>query len=212
MIRFLYGGGLAGHERLVRSMHRDRAKQFAERLRWPVKVNLAGEEHDEYDALSPLYVIWQRPDGMHGGSMRFLPTLGRTMTAEHFAHLTDGVTIESPFIWECTRFCLAEGAEPRVAAALMLAGAELMAQSGVEHFLGVFDAPMERIYRQIGSSPTVLGSAGRGRGKTSVGLWAYSKEARAKLEARAHISPQLMRLWYRRSLGGACGAPFEKAA
>jgi hypothetical protein len=28
-------------------------------------------------------VIWQRPDGLHGGSMRFLPTTGRCMTHEH---------------------------------------------------------------------------------------------------------------------------------
>ena len=33
--------------------------------------------------LNPLYVIWEIPDGSHGGSMRFLPTSGRTMVHEH---------------------------------------------------------------------------------------------------------------------------------
>ena len=74
MIRFLYGDSLADHSRLAQSMFRDRAKQFSERLGWEVSVDDAGEERDQYDALNPLYVIWQRPDGLHGGSMRFLPT------------------------------------------------------------------------------------------------------------------------------------------
>lgn len=206
MIRYLCAIDLHRHDRLARSMFRDRARQFSERLKWPVDVDPYGEERDEYDALNPLYVIWERPDGHHGGSMRFLPTVGRTMTGEHFLHLTDGVHVQSPLIWECTRFCLSEKAEPRVAAALMLAGSELMRGHGVEHFLGVFDAPMERVYRAIGASPDVLGSAGKGRAKTSVGLWAYTPDARAKLIARSGLSEELMRLWYVRSFGRADGA------
>lgn len=201
MIRFLYADQLEVYPKLARTMFEDRAKQFRDRLRWPVKVDAHGQERDQYDALNPLYVIWERPDGSHGGSMRFLPTTGRTMVHEHFLHLTDGVKIESPLIWECTRFCLAEGASPRVAAALMMAGSELMRGHGVEHFLGVFDAPMTRVYRQIGSSPTILGSAGKGRAMTSVGLWAYSEEAKAKLVRKAGISEALMRLWYERAFG-----------
>ena len=80
MISFLYGDSLAEHSRLAQSMFRDRAKQFSERLGWEVSVDDAGEERDQYDALNPLYVIWQRPDGLHGGSMRFQPTTGRCMT------------------------------------------------------------------------------------------------------------------------------------
>lgn len=201
MIRFLYADQLAAHEKLAHAMFVDRARQFKDRLGWDVTVDSSGEERDQYDMLNPLYVIWEEPDGSHAGSMRFLPTTGRTMTNEHFLHLTDGVPVQSPLIWECTRFCLTTGAQPRIAAALMLAGAELMRGHGVEHFLGVFDAPMERVYRHIGASPEVLGSAGTGRQKTSVGLWAYTPEARAKLLARAGISRDAMRHWYERAFG-----------
>ena len=201
MIRFLYADQLTAHEKLAHAMFVDRAKQFKERLGWDVTVDSTGEERDQYDALNPLYVIWEDPDGSHGGSMRFLPTTGRTMTNEHFLHLTDGVQIQSPLIWECTRFCLTTGARPQIAAALMLAGSELMRGHGVEHFLGVFDAAMERVYRHIGASPEVLGSAGKGREKTSVGLWAYTPEAKAKLLAKAEIPQEAMRHWYELAFG-----------
>ena len=74
MLRFLHADALASEPRLARSMFRDRAEQFRTRLGWPVTVDAAGEERDAYDALHPLYVLWQREDGTHGGSARFLPT------------------------------------------------------------------------------------------------------------------------------------------
>ena len=125
---------------------------------YPIRLT----KYDQYDALNPLYVIWQGEDGRHGGSMRFLPTVGRTMVNEHFLHLTNGVRIESPLIWECTRYCLAPGAGPQVAAALILAGGEILQGFGLTHFVGVFDARMIRIYRRIGAEPEVLGWQGEG--------------------------------------------------
>ena len=79
MIRYIYGDELHRYPRLARSMFLDRAVQFRDRQGWDVIVNEAGEERDEYDALNPLYVVWERADGTHGGSMRFMPTTGRTM-------------------------------------------------------------------------------------------------------------------------------------
>lgn len=100
MIRYLYGDQLAKHPLLARAMFEDRADQFKTRLGWEVTVNADGQERDEYDDLNPLYVIWETATGVHGGSMRFLPTTGRTMVNDHFLDLTDGVPIQSPFIWE----------------------------------------------------------------------------------------------------------------
>lgn len=202
MIRYLYADQLEAHPVLARSMFEDRADQFKTRLGWVVEVDDAGQERDDYDALGPLYVIHETPGGLHGGSMRLLPTTGRTMVNEHFAHLLDGGDIRSPLIWECTRFCLSRNAPPRAAAALMLAGGEIMENFGVKHFVGVFDARMVRIYRRIGASPEVLGSAGLGREKTSVGLWAFSDAARAQVSRAAGISPELSRAWFNHSFGG----------
>lgn len=203
MIRFIYGDQLNAFPKLKRTMHEDRAWQFKERLGWDVTVDENGWEIDEYDALNPLYVIWEKQDGSHGGSMRLLPTTGQTMVNDHFVHLTDGVTIQSPQIWECTRFCLSPDAAPTTAAALMLAGGEILQGFGLMSYVGVFDARMVRIYSRIGSSPEVLGSEGLGREKISVGLWHFDKEAQARVARQAGISPTITRHWFDRAFGHA---------
>ena len=76
-----------------------------------------------------------------------------------------------------------------------------MERFGVEHFVGVFDARMVRIYRMIGSSPEVLGSEGEGREQISVGLWHFAEAAKDKVAARAGISPTISRMWFDRAFG-----------
>ncbi len=201
MIRYLYAEELAALPQLADSMFSDRAIQFRARLGWDVTVDTNGQERDEYDGMNPLYVIWQQADGMHGGSMRFLPTTGPTMVNDHFLHLTDGVRVESPFIWECTRFCLAPDAGPRVSAALMLAGLELGLGQGLDHAVGVFDARMVRVYRGLGWQPEVLGTQGSGREAISVGLWEFLPRYRQTLLARAGLTDEIMRHWYARAFG-----------
>ncbi len=201
MLRYLYADQLHHHPRLANTMFRDRAQQFHARLNWDVTVLPDGTERDAYDAMNPLYVAWERPDGRHGGSMRFLPTTGDTMVNDHFLHLTDNVRIASPFIWECTRFCLAPDAEPRVSAALMLGGLELGLSAHLSHAVGVFDARMVRIYRRLGWGPTILGSDGAGRDAISVGLWAFQEEVRPRLLAKAGLSSEISRLWHERAFG-----------
>lgn len=201
MLRYVYASDLGRLPRLADTMFRDRADQFAERLGWKVTVDDRGHERDAYDALNPLYVIWEGEDGQHEGSLRLLPTTGPTMIDEHFRHLLGGRRIRDPRIWECTRFCLSRGAASRVAAALMLGGGEVMTRLGVDHYAGVFDARMIRIYRMIGASPQILGSEGEGRERVSVGLWAFSEAAQTRVAARAGVPPALSDLWFRQSFG-----------
>ena len=201
MLRYIFANDLDHYPRLRDTMFRDRADQFKARLGWDVSVTPSGEERDEYDALNPLYVIWQGPDGRHGGSMRLLPTTGRVMVNEHFGHLTGAKKIADPSIWECTRFCLARGAAPNVAGALMLAGGEVMRGFGIKQYVGVFDARMVRIYRMIGASPTIVGSMGEGRDQISVGLWGFSDDSRLRVAQRAGLSPEVSELWFWRAVG-----------
>jgi acyl homoserine lactone synthase len=200
MISFLYSNNLKHHPLLKHTMFRDRAEQFSTRLGWDVSVTKTGEERDQYDDLNPLYVIVSNPDGSHAGSMRFLPTTGRTMVNEHFRHLTDGVKIHSPFIWECTRFCISPRANRTTATMLMAAGGKLMNEVGLKHFVGVFDQRMERVYRWIGSSPTVLGRAQNGSEKIGVGLWEYDEHAYTRMLARARMSFEEMELYFVNSI------------
>ncbi|MFL4468575.1 acyl-homoserine-lactone synthase [Tateyamaria armeniaca] len=211
MLRYVYASDLNDFPKLARTMFRDRADQFKTRLGWDVNVDENGYERDEYDDLNPLYVIWEEPDGSHGGSMRFLPTTGRTMVNEHFGDLISGA-ITSPAIWECTRFCLTRGAGGHVAAALMLGGGEIMQNFGVEHFVGVFDARMVRIYRMIGSSPEVLGSAGSGRDQISVGLWHFDPDAAEKVAERAGVPLERSRQWFDRAFGSETAIKFARSA
>ena len=201
MLRYIYASELSQYPVLQDTMFRDRAAQFSERLKWAVTVDENGWERDEYDAMNPLYVIWENADQTHGGSMRFLPTNGRTMVNDHFAALLNGVDIRSEQIWECTRFCLGRQSTPRVAAAMMLAGGELMRANALTHLLGVFDPRMVRIYAMIGASPEVLGSMGEGRDKISVGLWPFRPADRLKVLRRAGLSSEISEHWFERSFG-----------
>ena len=207
MLRYVYGSELDRFPLLRDTMFRDRASQFKERLGWEVSVNDAGEERDEYDACNPLYVIWERADGTHGGSMRFLPTVGRTMVNDHFSHLTGGVHIESPFIWECTRFCLAPDAGREVSAALVLGAGEIMSRLHLEHFVGVFDARMQRIYRLYGVQPVVKGAVGEGKDQIAVGLWEMQADAWPKTLTRVGIDQATSDAWWAESFAAYPTAP-----
>lgn len=197
MLRFLTGEELSTYPALQDSMFRDRARQFRDRLQWQVRVDEQGWERDEYDPLNPVYVIWQMPDGLHGGSMRFLPTTGPTMVNDHFSHLAAGMKFSHPRLWECTRFCVSERAPNMVSSALMLGAAQLGCALGLRRAIGVFDARMVRIYRRLGWEPVVLGSQGEGAERISLGFWEFSDQIRRHLARRVGIAPELVEGWYR---------------
>lgn len=196
MLRYIYGKDLGTIPLLRRTMFLDRTHQFKTRLNWDVTVNAAGEEQDEYDALNPLYAIWENPDGTHGGSMRFLPTIGPNMVQDHFSHLTQGVRIESPLIWECTRFCLAPGAERHVSALLVLAAGEIMKNFHLSHFIGVFDPRMERIYNLFHLNPDVIGRSGNGPDRIGVGLWEMQPSAWDIVLRKAGTNRETSQRWF----------------
>ena len=202
MIRYLYADQLGAYPKLHTGMQEDRAAQFHDRLKWDVTVDANGYERDQYDALNPLYVIWETPAGGHGGSMRFLPSTGRTMLNDFFSHLSDRVICDER-IWETTRFCVSPAAPDgaRIAALLMLAGAQLGVGHGLTHAAGVFDARMIRIYRKLGWCPKVLGTQGRGQDAISAGLWTFDADHLARLAAKAGVSTEATAHWYARAFG-----------
>lgn len=201
MIRFIYADQLTRFQYLADTMYSDRAAQFKGRLEWKVDVDDRGRELDQYDGLNPLYVIAEDRQGRHAGSLRFLPTIGRTMVNEHFTHLTDDVTIRSPLIWECTRFCIAPDAAGGVSSALLLASCEMGLRFGLEQAVGVFDPRMPRIYSRIGWSPDVIGTGGEGQDRISVGLWTFSESARDAISSRSGIPLATVTAWFDRSFG-----------
>ena len=187
MIRYLGAAALAARPALLSQMHAHRATQFSDRLGWEVRV-AGGEERDQYDGPRALYCVLTEA-GRHAGSMRFLPTLGRTMTEEHFAALYPGAPIRDARIWECTRFAIAPGAGPGAAAALMLGGLELGLALGLAGSIGVYGRAMERVYARIGWPPERLGAEGDLR----LGLWRYDAARRRPLARRARLSARAVR-------------------
>ena len=196
MIHFLYGDKLSTRSELAHSMFKDRAEQFHRRLGWDVEVDRLGEERDEYDDLNPLYVIVSDANGLHEASMRLLPTVGQTMINDHFLDLTDGVKIQSPVIWECTRFCVSPTAQFNAATKLMAAGGKLMEEFFIEHLVGVFDRKMLAVYRRIGSSPTVVGWSEGDRARVGVGLWEYNGDRYLNLLSKCGLLEIEMELWF----------------
>jgi N-acyl-L-homoserine lactone synthetase len=203
MLRYVFADQLDQFPTLRDTMFRDRADQFKTRLNWDVHVDADGFERDEYDdlALNPLYVIWETPNGTHSGSMRLLPTSGKCMVNDHFGDLLGGEAINSPVIWECTRFCLSLSATRLTANALMLAGGEAMVGFGIKQCVGVFDQRMIRIYRMIGAQPKILGQTGEGKDFIGVGIWSFSDDLRQRVAKIAGISAQQSRQWFDLAFG-----------
>ena len=200
MLHYVYADQLDQMPLLRDTMFRDRAAQFKTRLGWDVRVDDKGFERDEYDDMNPLYVIWQNANGTHGGSMRFLPTTAECMVNDHFSDMLDGGTICSPLIWECTRFCLSQNSDRKTAAALVLGAGEVMERFSLDHFVGVFDPRMERIYRLYGVQPDVIATSGEGANEIGVGLWEMQAEAWPNILARVGVDRDVSKEWMAASL------------
>ena len=158
MIRIVDGRFRYNYPEEINQMHKLRKKVFHERMGWDVSV-VNSWEIDGYDALSPLYLIYIDQLGLVGGSLRLLPTTGFTMINDTFSCLLpDSKRIESPLIWESSRFSVdheADGAIgkkgiSRVTAELGLAMNEIGMQVGLTHIVTVYDGLMHRILSSRG--------------------------------------------------------------
>lgn len=185
----VYGEHLSDFPKLGDQMLQDRGAQFIGDLGWELQTDDQGRERDEYDHMNPLYLILSDDAGDHVASTRLMPTTGPNMASDHFAHLTDGVAIESAAIWETTRFFVAQKAQRRAAPALMWAGCELALRSGVDFYLGVIGAHMARVFTACGWKPEIIGEAGEGDDAICACLWEVNPEICARLARRAGINP-----------------------
>jgi acyl homoserine lactone synthase len=206
MFTLVYGDDLFDFPQLANEMYYDRRAQFKEALGWNLAVDALGREIDEYDLINPLYLILRDTKGHHLGSTRLLPTTGPTMIADHFSDLTGGVEIESPLIWECTRFFVARrGADSRKnAAALMWAGCQIGLRAGVQFYVGVTAAQMVRVFSACGWPCEVIGRRTDAEGEICACLWEVNEQMCERLRRRAGIAEGEYALQvYRRAAGRA---------
>jgi acyl homoserine lactone synthase len=174
-------------------MFRARAAVFRDRLRWNVRV-CDGREFDRYDEEeNPTYLVAFDDDGRSTGSLRLLPTTGKTMLSNEFASFFDEpIDVRSPIIWECTRFCVhphfASGERDRgrrVSSELLIGLCERALSSGIAQIVGLYDYAMTRVYRRIGWSPLPFATSEPQVGQLVVGIWDVSHDALDAMSVRA---------------------------
>lgn len=177
----LSGNELEAHSMLHDTMFRDRGIQFHDRLKWDVKLDKNGHERDEFDTGQTLYLLSVGRNGEHVGSMRLLPTMGKTFIAQNFSYVKLRIPIRCHRTWECTRFCIAPHAGRDEARRILAGLLEFGIKLDISYFVGVFDSRMQRIYQKIGWTPEVIGVGSCAREQIFVGLWAVDDNIRHKM-------------------------------
>lgn len=190
---------------LIDEMFRMRAEVFSGRLGWDVTVE-NGREIDRFDAEDPLYLLsldeWS---GQLRGAVRLLPTTGPNMLRDVFSVLMPGGAVESPLIWESSRFAVnprilevkdraeANHTVNRTTVELLCGMVETAQQAGIEHIVSVFDARMARIFRSIDCRFEQLGTPARiGKTMTYAGLFDMSLDMRCRLGAAGNFSEPVL--------------------
>jgi acyl homoserine lactone synthase len=138
------------------AMHRIRKKVFHDRLGWDVSI-IGDWEIDGFDALDGVYLVAKDDNAKVVGSIRLLPTTNYNMLNDIFpVLLPEGGKIESPLIWEASRFSVDPDAEvpltrnrlSKPTAELILGMNEFGRRLGLTHVVTVYDAFVARILRR----------------------------------------------------------------
>jgi len=147
----------ASEVRILDAMHRLRARIFQGRLAWNVRC-IEGREFDEFDALSPTYIIALSGSETVVGCARLLPALGTTMLRAVFPQLLrEGHLPAHGAMIESSRFCVDTSIEEGRGQALheatltMFAGIiEWSIQNGYSEIATATDVRFERILSRAG--------------------------------------------------------------
>lgn len=187
---------LLRNSEIALGMHRLRRRVFKDRLDWTVAVS-DGLEADQYDNLSPTYLIGiDRQDVV--GCVRLLPTTGRNMLADTFPILLDGrAAPTSARIWESSRFCVdtkaveatAENGLREATFLLFAAMIEWSQSRELTAIATVTDLRMERILRRAGWGLDRLGEPRQiGATKAVAGLLPVTDDALEAIRSAGRIS------------------------
>lgn len=177
-------------------MHRLRYRIFKQRLEWEVQA--AGDmEIDEFDALTPSYLLQRSADGVVTGCVRLLPTTGPTMLSEIFRPLLEGVDAPaSPLVWESSRFGLEpDHAGPLASQGIAKATYELFAgmiefgmSRGLSDIVTVTDVRMERVLRRASWPLRRLGQPKAfGRSLAVAGYLSVSTDSLGRVRAAGQL-------------------------
>src|SRR5271155_4223415 len=114
MIRVIRGVDRRKFARELDAFHKIRKLVFFDTFRWDVPI-INSWEIDGYDALDPVYLLSVNESGRVVGGLRLLPTMGFNMRNDTFPQLLpEGKRIESPLIWESSRFSIDPAADIQI--------------------------------------------------------------------------------------------------
>lgn len=164
MIKIIPGEKKGDFSNEIAQMHELRFKVFHQIKEWDVPT-INRWEIDGYDALNPLYVLSLDEFGSVCGSFRLLPTIGFNMLNDTFPELLpEGKRIESPLIWECSRFAINPDLSglngvrrmAQTTAELGIAMNKIAIDAGLTHIVCVYEASMHRMLKAFDCAGTPL--------------------------------------------------------
>lgn len=167
MLKLIQSHQYIENAELMNKMFRIRAKVFKERLDWEVEVD-DGYERDCFDDLNSLYLLSVDDEGELLGCLRLLPTTCPNMLRDVFNILIPDGKIESPLIWESSRFCINPDIRHntrdietafvnRVTIELLSGIAEVGLAAGLNFVVTVYDARMARLLKRVNRPADVVG-------------------------------------------------------
>jgi acyl homoserine lactone synthase len=169
MIRLIRGVDRRKFARELDAFHKIRKQVFFDTFRWDVPI-INSWEIDGYDALDPVYLLSINEAGQVVGGLRLLPTMGFNMVNDTFPQLLpEGKRIESPLIWESSRFSIDRAADiqigpkriSRTIAELGLGMNEIGVRLGLSHIVTVYDTILHRHLLRVGCAGQPIGDAKR---------------------------------------------------
>ncbi len=169
MIRVIRGADRGKFARELDAFHKIRKQVFFDMFRWEVPI-INSWEIDGYDALDPLYLLSVNDAEQVVGGLRLLPTLGFNMLNDTFPQLLpEGKRIESPLIWESSRFSIDRAVDiqigpkriSRAVAELGLGMNEVGVRLGLTHIVTVYDAILHRHLLRVGCAGEPIGEPQR---------------------------------------------------
>lgn len=184
MIHYVLPGQRVHHASLIDAYFRLRKKVFCDKLHW-VEAREDGREHDVYDTMFNVYILYTDPDsGELAGGVRLMPTTGPTLLHSVWAHmLPDGDSFRSPEIWEATRFCVDEEISSRkrnllnrATLALSIAVADFAQANGIAQVIAICERYFFDMSAVYGNEARIVSTETDPNGlQISCGLWSTEK-------------------------------------
>lgn len=160
------------HPQTLASMHRLRARVFADRLGWDVDI-ADGEERDEFDGFDPTYILLLQDRDTVAGCARLLPASGPTMLERTFPQLLRARRLQAhEAAVESSRFCVdtsfargrGGGSIHHATLSLFAAVIEWSMANGYTEIVTATDLRLERILNRAGwpmrrlGDPCIIGN------------------------------------------------------